>query len=323
MTKRAVGVDLGGTFIKAGVVDDHGRILSRVKIDTQYARGPDMVVARIALAASKAVERAKLTWPRIGAVGLGSPGIFEPGSGVVSMSPNMPELAGLDLAGLVRERIGRKHINVFLDNDANLAAFAEYWVGSGGDTRDLVLFTLGTGIGGGIVLNGDIWRGAWGVAGEFGHMNLFPDGVRCGCGNHGCLEAYASAPALARRFKEAVGAGRPSSLAPLLARGAAVSARDISRAAGDGDRTCRELIEETGRFLGIGVMNMLHILNVERVIFAGGMTAAGELLLEPIRAEARRRTLPLALRNVEIVFSKLGNDAGLIGAGGWAMRAAK
>ncbi len=323
MTKRAVGVDLGGTFIKAGVVDDRGRILSRVKIDTQYARGPDMVVARIALAASKAVERAKLTWARIGAVGLGSPGIFEPSTGIVSMSPNMPELAGLELASLVRERIGRKHINVFLDNDANLAAFAEYWVGSSGDTRDLVLFTLGTGIGGGIVLNGDIWRGAWGVAGEVGHMNLFPDGIRCGCGNHGCLEAYASAPALARRFREAVTAGRPSSMAPLLARGVNVSARDIARAAGDGDRTCRELIEETGHYLGIGVMNMLHILNVERVIFAGGMSAAGDLLLEPIRAEARRRTMPLAMRNVEIVFSKLGNDAGLIGAGGWAMRAAK
>jgi len=323
MTKRAVGVDLGGTFIKAGVVDDQGRILSRVKIDTQYARGPDVVISRIALAASKAVERAKLAWPRIAAVGLGSPGIFEPGTGIVSLSPNMPELAGMELAGQVRERIGRKHIRVFLDNDANLAAFAEYWIGSGGDTRDLVLFTLGTGIGGGIVLNGDIWRGSWGVAAELGHMNLFPDGVRCGCGNQGCLEAYASAPALVRRFREAVTAGRASSLAPLLARGLTLTARDIVRAAGDGDRTCRELVEETGRFLGIGVTNMLHILNVERVIFAGGMTAAGEVLLEPIRAEARRRTMPLAMRNVEILFSRLGNDAGLIGAAGWAMRSAK
>lgn len=323
MTKRSVGVDLGGTFIKAGVVDEEGRILSRVKIDTQYARGPDAVVSRIALAASKAVERARLTWARINAVGLGAPGIFEPVTGVVSICPNMPELAGMELTGQVRERIGRKHVKVFLDNDANLAAFAEYWVGSDGDTRDLVLFTLGTGIGGGIILKGDIWRGSWGVAGEIGHMNLFPDGVRCGCGNHGCLEAYASAPALARRFREAVAAGRPSSLAPLLARRDMVTAKDIARAAADGDRTCRELIEETGRFLGVGVMNMLHILNVERVIFAGGMSAAGEMLLEPIRAEARRRTLPLAMRNVEIVFSRLGNDAGLIGAGGWAMRAAK
>jgi glucokinase len=224
-------------------------------------------------------------------------------------------------------------VPIVLENDANVAAFAEAWVGCGRGVKTLVLMTLGTGIGGGIVLNGEIWRGAWGTAAELGHQNLFPDGVRCGCGNHGCLEAYASATALVRRFHEAVKSGKRSRLAarekaPTKESQAGapvpheVTARDIADAAAAGDRTCRALMDETGRFLGIAVMNVLHFLNVEMVVFTGGMTASGALLLDPIRDEARRRTFPLAFKGVKILFSKMGNDAGLIGAAGWAMKRA-
>jgi glucokinase len=215
---------------------------------------------------------------------------------------------------------GHPEIPIVLENDANVAAFAEAWIGCARGVRTMALMTLGTGIGGGIVLNGEIWRGSRGTAGELGHMNLFPNGVRCGCGNRGCLEAYASASALVRRFREAVRDGKPTRLAAQLKRGEPVTARDISDAAKEGDRLCLALMEETGRFLGIAVMNLLHILNVEMVAFTGGMTASGALLLDPIRNEARKRTLALAMKGVKIVFSHMGNDAGLIGAAGWALR---
>ena len=215
---------------------------------------------------------------------------------------------------------GHPEIPIVLENDANVAAFAEAWIGCARGVRTMALMTLGTGIGGGIVLNGEIWRGSRGSAGELGHQNLFPNGVRCGCGNRGCLEAYASAPALVRRFKKAVRDGKPTRLTAQLKRGEPVTARDISDAAVDGDPLCLALMEETGRFLGIGVMNLLHILNIELVAFTGGMTAAGDLLLDSIRNEARRRTLLLAMKGVKIVFSRMGNDAGLIGAAGWALQ---
>jgi len=333
MPMKMIGIDLGGTFIKAGVVDEEGRVLSRVSRPTEVPEGRLAIIRNIAAAASAAREKAGVPWRRIHAVGLGSPGVFRQPEGIVDHSPNLPSLQGKPLAQPVMAAAGHEEIPIVLENDANVAAFAEAWVGCGRGIRTLALMTLGTGIGGGIVLNGEIWRGAWGPAAELGHQNLFPCGVRCGCGNRGCLEAYASAPALVRRFHETVRGGKPRSkadgcmlrgkpsrLAARLESSRQVTARDIAEAAAAGDRTCRALMEETGRFLGIAVMNVLHFLNVERVVFTGGMTASGALLLDPIRDEARRRTFPLAFKGVKILFSRMGNDAGLIGAAGWAMK---
>jgi len=319
MSRKAIGIDLGGTFIKAGVVDDAGRVLSKVSIPTEAQRGRKVIIANIARAADEARAMASLDWSRISAIGLGSPGVFKPPEGIVYHCANLPDLQGKPLARPVAEALGVRHIPVALDNDANVAAFAEAWVGAGRGCRTLVLFTLGTGIGGGIVLNGEVWRGAWGTAGELGHQIIHPDEPDHGSGTAGSLEDFASATALVRRFREAVMAGRRSRLAARLRCGEPVTARDIALAARAGDATCRRLIEETGRYLGIGVTNMLHILNVELVVFAGGMTAAGTMLLKPIREEVRRRAFPLARRGVRILFSRLGNDAGLIGAAGFAL----
>ena len=320
MAKKMIGIDIGGTFIKAGVVDEKGRVLSRAKLPTGVPEGRKAVIRNIAAAAIEARERAGLPWRRICAVGLGSPGVFEQPSGIVYHSPNLACLEGKPLAEPVMAAVGQPDIPIVLENDANVAAYAEAWVGCGRGVRTLALMTLGTGIGGGVVLNGHIWRGAWGTAAELGHQNLFPDGARCGCGNRGCLEAYASATGLVRRFKEAVAAGRRGPLAAQLRKGKEITARDIDLAAKAGDRLCRELIEETGRYLGVAVMNVLHILNVELVVFTGGMTAAGAMLLKPIREEARRRTFPLAMKGVRILFSRMGDDTGLIGAAGWALK---
>ena len=322
MTGKAIGVDLGGTAIKAGAVDAKGNILSRVEVPTGVEQGREEIIARIASAADQARREAGLTWRSVRAVGLGSPGVFEPPLGIVHLSPNLKCLEGKELLRPVRDALGAPNVAVILDNDANVAAYAEAWVGTGRGVRTLVLFTLGTGIGGGIVLNGEVWRGAWGAAAELGHQVIFADGVLCTCGNRGCLEAYASATALVRRFREAVASGRRSRLGAAVKAGRDVTARDIATAAKAGDRTCRMLMAETGRFLGIAVANMLHILNVERVVFAGGMTAAGSLLLKPVREEARRRTFPFLIRGTRILFSRLGNDAGLVGAAGLALRQA-
>ena len=320
MPRKAIGIDLGGTFIKAGAVDERGNILSRVKVPTGVEDGRDAVIGRIADAANAARKQAGLSWRGVRAVGLGSPGVFEPPRGILHHCPNLKCLVKKELARPVAEALGRPAIPVVMENDANVAAYAEAWMGAGRGADTLVLFTLGTGIGGGIVLNGEIWRGAWGTGAELGHQMLFPGGARCGCGNKGCLEAYASATALVRRLNEAVAAGRRTRLAAAVKAGRDVTARDIAMAAKAGDRACLKLMSETGQYLGIAVTNMLHILNVECVVFTGGMTAAGRLLLDPIREEARRRTIPLAFRKVKILFSRMGNDAGLLGAAGWALR---
>ncbi len=319
MARRAIGVDLGGTNIKAGAVAEDGALLSRVAIPTRGGDGHDAVVARIVRAAEMARAEARLPWSAVAAVGVGSPGAFEGADGVVHHSPNLKDMEGKPLLRTLRRAFGRPGLPVALENDANVAAYAESWVGVGRRCRHMVLFTLGTGIGGGLVLDGEIWRGAWGAAAELGHMNLFPDGIRCACGNRGCLEAYASAPALARRLRAAVAAGQPTVLAEAVRRRQAPDARDITLAARAGDRTCRALLTETGRYLGIAVMNVLSMLNVELVVFTGGLTAAGALLLDPIRREARRRTFALAFDRARILFSRMGNDAGVIGAAGWAL----
>ena len=322
MARKAIGIDLGGTDIKAGVVDDTGKILAKVKIPTTAEKGRSAIIRNIAAAADAARCRAGLTWRQVAAIGLGSPGTFKPPHSLVSNCPNLHSLEGKELARPVASALAQERKTVTLDNDANMAAFAEAWVGAGRGRNTLALMTLGTGIGGGIILNGEVWRGAWGTAAELGHQNLYPDGVLCGCGNRGCLESYASATGLVRRFHEAVAAGKRTRLDRPAKKRSPITARDITHAARAGDRTCLALVQETGKYLGIAVMNLLHILNVELVVFAGGMTAAGAILLKPIREEVRRRAMPLARRKVKIIFSRLGNDAGLIGAAGYAMKQA-
>ena len=213
MSHKAIGVDLGGTFIKAGVVDANGKVLSRVKRPTQPLKGRDQVIANIAAAAEAARRKAGLPWAKVRAVGLGAPGVFIQPHGLVHLAVSLKCLTGDILAKPVAEALGRPEESVVLENDANVAAYAESWIGCGREASSLVLFTLGTGIGGGIVLNDQLWHGAWGVAAELGHQTIVMDGRKCLCGNKGCVEAYASAPAIAARFAEAGRAGRRSRLA--------------------------------------------------------------------------------------------------------------
>lgn len=318
----AIGIDLGGTFIKAGAVSAAGDILHQESRPTEVDKGCDAIIANIVGAAEAAREGAGLSWDRIKAVGLGAPGVFDyDRGGLVHIVPNLPPLLGQPLITLVERKLNRPRVFILLENDANAAAFGEMWAGAGREVRTLVLFTLGTGIGGGIVLDGRVWHGATGFAGELGHQTILPNGPVCGCGNRGCIEVLASATGIVRRFREAVAAGQESSLAGRIRAGDEPTARDIDAAAKAGDATAREVMEATGRYLGIAAANMINVLNPEMIVFGGGVTAAGDILLNPIREEAEKRALGVAYEACSIVFATLGNDAGLIGAAGCALKA--
>ena len=320
VTQCAIGIDLGGTFIKAGVVDAEGRIVTQLSVPTGGDEGAETVIRRMAEAADEARRKAGLSWAQAGAVGIGSPGVLDLANGVVLTCPNIHPIEGLCLTTAVVESIGEAGVHAVLENDANAAAYAEAWVGAGRDASSLVMMTLGTGIGGGIILNGEIWHGAHGFAGEIGHMTIEPDGLKCPCGNRGCLERYASAAAMERRFRDAIEAGRPSSLAERVLKGETVVGRDIDTAAREGDELARETLNDTGRYLGIAATNIAHVFDPDMIVFAGGLVGAGDLLMEPLQEEARRRMFAVVRDRVRITFAELGKDAGLIGAAGWALK---
>lgn len=308
MPDLTIGVDLGGTNIKVGLVTADGKIVRRHRVTTEARTGPQGVADRICRACRDMLEAAGERPDAVRGVGVGSPGTIDIENGVVLFSPNLDGWNDVPLRKMVESGLGMRCV---VDNDANVAALAEQWLGVGRGADSLVLLTLGTGIGGGIVLGGHIWHGGNGVAGEVGHMSINPDGPRCGCGNHGCLEAYASATAMVRRMREAIDAGTPTSLA---GRRDELTAALIHGAAVQGDAAARENIEQTGRYLGVGISNLMHLLNPQAIAFSGGVTAAGEMLLEPVRREVAWRTLEASRRNVRVSISALPEDAGLLGA---------
>lgn len=302
------GVDLGGTNIKVGLVTEDAELIHRCSLRTRAHEGPEAVAGRICRGLTQCAREADVDPGDLAGVGMGSPGTIDRHSGVVTFSPNLPGWRDVPLRRLVQEATG---LPCALENDANAAALAEQWVGAGREASSLVLFTLGTGIGGGIVLDDRVWHGANGVAGEIGHMSINPDGPLCGCGNRGCIEAYASATAMVRRLREAVGAGAETPLASELEQ---LTARRIHEAAVEGDAVAAENIAQTGRYLGVAVSNIMHALNPRVIAFSGGMTAAGEMLLAPLRDEIARRTMEDSRRDVKICLGQLPETAGIIGA---------
>ena len=308
MPSLIIGVDLGGTYIKVGLVTEEGRVLGRRSVATESAGGPEAVAARICSAARDCVQEAGADPADLRGAGVGSPGTIDLAAGIVEFSPNLDGWRDIPLRSLIQDDLG---LPCVLDNDADVAALAEQWVGAGRGADSLVLLTLGTGIGGGIVLDGRIWHGASGVAGEIGHMCIEPEGRPCPCGNRGCFERYASATGMVISLREAVQAGAQT---PLAARLDAATARDVSEAAVAGDAVAAQVLERTARYLGVGVSNLMHILNPRVIAFSGGVTAAGDLLMAPLMDEMTKRTLAASRRDVKVCFSELPHDAGIIGA---------
>ncbi len=313
-----VGIDVGGTNVVVGTVaEDGSEILGLVSEPTLPEQGPDAVVARIAKLARASLAAAK--GREIAGAGIGSPGPLDTKTGVVLLTPN---LGWTNMP--LRDRIaGELRLPATLDNDANCAIFGEWWRGAARGADHVVGLTIGTGIGGGIVLHGEIYHGASDVAGELGHMTIDSTGRRCKCGNYGCLEAYASGPAIAARAVEGVEAGAQTSLPDYVGGDLSrITAQVVYEAAHDGDEYAREVVMDTAKVLGAGVANIINIFNPEVVVICGGVTLAGDKLFVPLRSEVKRLAFKPAVDVCRIVPGELTGTAGVYGAAAVFMKRA-
>lgn len=312
--RYGLGIDIGGTNLVVGAVAEDGSRLEGLHTEpTGAAHGPDAVIDRIVAMAHATIEatrRADRTAEIVG-TGIGSPGPLDTTTGVVILTPNLG-WSNMPLRDRVAERLG---LPASLDNDANCALLGEWWLGAARGARHAVAFTLGTGVGGGVIIDGRLHHGASDVAGEIGHITIDTNGRRCGCGNDGCLEAYASGPAIARRAVEAIEAGAETSLR-LIAEGdlARITAQTVYEAAAAGDPLALEVVQDTARYLGTGVANLINILNPEVVVICGGVTRAGDRLFLPLRREVARRAFKPAVQACRIVPGELPGTAGVVGA---------
>lgn len=291
------GFDLGGTQIKYGLVDDAGTILFKDKTPT-----PPTIRELMALIGSRWEDLKKRASGRIAAAGFGIPGIYNIKKKKIFQSPNYSDLDNFDLYPAIAERIDAPFL---VENDANVAAFGEWKYGAGRGVSSLVFLTIGTGVGGGIVLGDKLWQGSCGYAAEIGHVVVNPSGELCKCGIRGCLEIEASAPAIVRKYQALAGSGAP------------VTTEDIYYRAKDGEPAAREAFARAGYFLGIGLGMLINLLNPEKILLGGGVMTTGEFLLEPAVEEARKRSYPATFACCDIGRASLGNDAGLIGAAAW------
>ena len=308
----AIGIDIGGTKVAGGVVDAHGSVLRRARRDTPHRSTSPRVVEDTIV--SVVDELLSGDFADVAAVGIGAAGFVAADRATVVFAPHLSWRNEP-----LREALGaRVSLPIFVDNDANAAVWAEYRFGAGRGESHLVMVNLGTGIGGGIVLDGRVIRGRYGIAGEFGHMQVVPDGIRCECGNKGCWEQYASGNALVREARALISAGSPV-VSDLFER---VGGRPedltgplVTEAAREGDPLARELLSEIGRWLGIGMADLAAALDPGTFVIGGGVSAAGDLLLDPAREAFRRQLTGRGYRpEAAIVSAQLGNEAGLVGA---------
>ena len=309
----SIGIDIGGTKVAGGVVDEHGRITARLRRDTPHRSTAPSVVEDVIIGVVETLM-ADLEADSVAAVGIGAAGFVAADRATVAFAPHL-SWRDEPLRDRLAERLTKP---VFIDNDANAAAWAEWRFGAARGESHLVMITLGTGIGGGILWDGQVIRGKFGIAGEYGHMQVVPDGHRCECGNRGCWEQYASGNALVREARALVVARSPIAM-DMITRidgdAANLAGPLVTEAARAGDRMAVELLTEIGTWLGVGMANLAAALDPGMFVVGGGVSAAGDLLLKPAR-EAFSRTLTGRGHRPEavIVTAQLGNDAGLIGA---------
>ncbi len=306
-----VGLDVGGTTMKAGVVDDAGRPLSSVSLPTEAYRGQALGLERMAETIRLALGQAGLRADQIDAIGVATPGTMDLQAGIILDPPNLRPWQNVPVHDFI---VAAFAVPTAFQNDANAAAFGEYWVGAGRGTHSMVLFTLGTGIGGGIVIADRVLEGEHSHGGELGHMKIEMTSPRqCGCGRWGCLEAYASATAVAKRARQALGEENNSVLHRVLQEAGDLTAKDVFDAAHD-DALAARIVEETAYYLAVGTANTMHALDPDMVVFAGGMIAAGEPFLERIRHHVRALAFPVPAEKTQIRYARLGSNAGFIGA---------
>ena len=306
-----VGVDLGGTKILTALADETGNVLTEIKVATEAAGGYAHVIDRLVDTIRQVREQAGVSAEAIKGVAVGSPGPLSAESGVVHFAPNL----GWRDVPIKKLLIERLKTRVFIDNDANLAAFGEFVYGAGQGVAHMVYFTVSTGVGGGLILDGRLYHGIGDGAGELGHMQIMPDGPLCACGAKGCLEALASGTAIARMAKELVTNGKGQGILE-QAKGKAddISAVTVATAAAAGDQEAKKIIAQAAGYLGIGVAGVINIFNPELVVFGGGVMEIGEPIWREIRREVAARAFHSSGKQANLVPAKLGQRAGVLGA---------
>jgi glucokinase len=309
-----LGIDIGGTNLVVGsVAEDGSALLATASEPTHPEAGASDVVDRLVGLAERAIAETRQAAPgaEILGVGVGAPGPLDTKRGIVLLTPNLGWV-NMPLRQLIHDRLA---LPASLDNDANCAVLGEWWVGAARGARHAIGITIGTGIGGGLILDGQLYHGASDVAGEIGHTTIDTEGRRCKCGNYGCLEAYASGPNIAIRAIEAIEAGAESRL-PTYVGGdlTKITAQTVYLAAQEGDDLALEVVNDTAKFLGVGIGNLLNVFNPEVVVVCGGVTLAGDHLFVPLRREAARRAFKPAVMACRIVPGELAGTAGVYGA---------
>ncbi len=312
--KYAIGIDLGGQSVKGALVDSKGKIIFENVYPTERKKGPKHVIGKTRQLVHELAHYGKQKNGNILGACVAVPGLIDMKSWIVRIAPNLPGWVDIPLRKEMQKGFS---FPIYLENDANAAAFGEKWIGVGKNVNTMVLLTLGTGIGGGLILNGKVWHGADGAGGEPGHINLFPDGLLCGCGNHGCLEAHTSALGITKRTKMALESGEKSLLTKIVKDDLTqITPKLVSEAAKRGDKLAKKIMDDTGRYLGIGIMSLVNLLNPEMVVLGGGIMKAGNLILKPVHDEFKKRGFKFLIQRTKIVPAKLGNEAGRIGAAG-------
>ena len=332
MSNFSIGVDLGGTNLRIAAVSQQGELMEKVTLGTRVSLGKDHVIHEMC----DAIRVLGVKYSNVGAlqgIGVGVPGIIDMKTGMLRESPNLPGWAGSPVQAEIEQRLGTR---VILENDANVAALGEKWLGAAKHVDDMIMLTLGTGVGGGIVLEGRIWHGMTGMAGEFGHMTVEPEGPQCGCGNRGCVEQYASATAVVRMAKEAIASGRAPGLARAASSDPEFNAKAVYNLAIQGDEEARKIFGRLGRALGICIANLVNAFNLPMYVVGGGVASAWEAFSPFVFEELRQRSLIYAATAPRAPLSDgqgasgqvdsegptrtivtralLGSDAGLYGA---------
>jgi len=316
----AIGIDIGGTTISAAIVHQDGTIATKITRASEAAKGGLKVVEKV----GNMIGECLTNWDSkssLKAIGIGIPGVVEKDKGMaIDACDNIPDLKNISLSDWVHDKFG---IPTFVDNDANLAALGEKRFGAGVGVDNLVCLTLGTGIGCGIILGGKLLRGYRGYAAEVAHISVDLDGIQCSCGNRGCLENYISAKAITDRVKTALKEGIESAIVKKVNdRLDLITPEVVFRAAREADKLALEIVAEYARYLSVGIVTIVNLLNPQMVVLAGGIAKAGEILLRRIECEVMKRGLPATVKDLKIVPAKLGDNAGMVGAATLALEAA-
>ena len=313
-----LAVDLGGTKIATAIITGSGQIMAGEQCPTLAGEGAKSVIDRLLSAIDQMLKRNDVNASRLDGIGIACAGGIDSERGiVVTPSPNLPDWADIPLGDIVQKRF---QIDTFVVNDASAAALGEQQFGAGRGVNNLVLVTVGTGIGGGIVINGELYLGISGSAGEIGHMTIDASGPGCGCGNTGCLEMLASGTAIAREVIRRVSGGEKTSLTEdMKGRIEEITAREVEAAARGGDALALDVISRGATWLGIGIVNLVNIFNPQMVVIGGGMAKWGGLLIDPVKRIVKERAFSISAQAVSIVTTELGDEAGLYGAASFAL----